>query len=191
MVFTLGAGMSIPCSPEPLRFAEFGRAIVQRNLTESGKTVHYCAFILNEFQANSTALRSMVYTNWDGDSAKSPPKERPGRETADRAAPPELQILAWSQNRPLFPATLVTHFTEGTPEFKKMQEFKAKFDRMFPATVTTVTQTSTPGPARAGGSCDFTVDDGKLPLDITRVIDLPSIPAADFQTPRLDSLLGS
>ena len=81
--------------------------------------VHYCGFVLNEFQANSTALRSMIYNNWDSDPAKSPPKERPGREPEHQLTAPELQVLAWSQNRPLFPAALLSRFAEGTPEFKK------------------------------------------------------------------------
>ena len=61
-----------------------------------------------------------------------------------------------------------------------MEELKVQFESNFPAT----TDARTPGPARAGGSCDFTVDGGKVPLDLARVIDLPAIPAADFTTPR-------
>ena len=149
--------------------------------------VHYCGFLLQEFQTNMTAIRTLVYNDWDKDSRKSPPQERPGRGGGGESAPaPNLQILAWAENRPLFPAALLTRFAEGTPEFDKIHGLKKAFEVRFPAPAPSTQNT---GPARVGGMCDFSIDNGRLPLDFSRCIDLPCIPAADFTKPRLDSLI--
>ena len=157
---------------------------MERNLKESGKKVYYCGFLLQEFQTNMTAIRTLIYNDWDKDSRKSPPQERPGREgPGESVPPPNLQILAWAQNRPLFPAALLTRFAEGTPEFDKINGLKKSFEVRFPAPAPA---TQNAGPARVGGMCDFSIDDGRPPLDLSRSIDLPCIPAADFTKPRLD-----
>lgn len=169
-----------------VRFCEFGRAITERNLQQSGKTIHYCGLVQNDFQANATAIRTMVYNDWDMDSAKSPPKNRPSSRS-EEAKVPQLEIFAWSDNRPVFPANLLTRFAEGTSEFIKMKEFKSKFDAKYPTPCGSRAQQA--GPARVGGDCDFTIDDGKLPLDFTRCIELPCLPVADFTQPRLGNLM--
>lgn len=106
-----------------------------------------------------TAIRTLIYNDWDKDSRKSPPQERPGREgPGESVPPPNLQILAWAQNRPLFPAALLTRFAEGTPEFDKINGLKKSFEVRFPAPAPA---TQNAGPARVGGMCDFSI--GVLP----------------------------
>ncbi|CAK9066087.1 unnamed protein product [Durusdinium trenchii] len=169
----------------PNRFAECGRALIDRNLKESGKTIHYCGFLLNDFQTNLGAFKTMIYNACDQDPLKSPPKERPQRLAAERAAAaPDLQILAWSNGRPIFPAALLTRFTEASPEFQKIQDWKKRFDLEHPAPLNSGNASQPNAPARAGGHCDFQVDSGRMPLDILRCIELPAIAASDFTSPR-------
>ena len=144
--------------------------------------VHYFGLILNEFDANSADLKSEVYEHWDNDTSLSPPKTRPAREHAQQAPPPALDILAWSNSLPCFPAALLNRFAEGTSEALKIAELKAQFDAKFP-------QSNQPRPAnggggRAGGVCDYTIDNNLEPLDYARMIDLPAHGADTFSVTR-------
>ena len=164
------------------RFCEFGRASLQRSLSGSGRTVRYFGCVMEEFQTNLSALRSMTYQDWDDNPAKSPPKARV-RDTGSAAAePPALEILAWSENAPRFPAVLLTRFPQGTAESQKLQEYHEKFKETFP-------ESSQPAPAdpqggRVGGLCDYSIDGGKRPLDPEREIDLPFVTASELPQSR-------
>ena len=169
--------------PSSARFAEFGRAMARRNLTGNSQVVHYFGMILSEFDTNSADLKSLVYEHWDSNTSLSPPKTRPAREQAKQAPPPALDILAWSNALPCFPASLLSRFPEGSSEALKIAEFKAQFDAKFP-------QSNQPRPAsggggRAGGVCDYTIDNNLEPLDHTRMIDLPPHVADTFSVTRL------
>lgn len=175
--------LSLAVSFTKCRFSEFGRAAVNMNLRGDGPTVHYFGLIQQEYKTNLTAVKSMVYKKWDEDTNLSPPKTRPLRESsAAAAAVPSLDILAWANDRPVFPAVLLTKFPEGTAEHARMLELKKDFDEKYP-------EASQPPPAvgsgRAGGVCDYSVDGGRHPLDCTRVIDLPLVGADSSGETRL------
>ncbi|CAK9079470.1 unnamed protein product, partial [Durusdinium trenchii] len=134
----------------PNRFAEFGRATVERNLLESAFPVHYFGFLFQEFDATTSAVRSRVYEHWDN-SSTSPPKERPREERAAEVACPPLGALAWAGKQPVFPQVLVDRFLEGSAEHAQIMAKKKEFDAMFPAAAQ---PPPTSVPARAGGLCD-------------------------------------
>ena len=131
---------------------------------------------------NQSDLRTSAYNAWDADSSLSPPKTRPGREESAEVAGPELQLLAWSDGLPLFPAALLTRFPSETPEMAKIEELKQAFDLKFPASTQPRPQRGSQ--ARAGGVCDFSLDNGLSPLDFQRTIDLPAVAPEDLQFPR-------
>ncbi|CAK9096397.1 FO synthase subunit 1, partial [Durusdinium trenchii] len=172
--------MLVDCLPN--RFCEMGRAMAARNLKENARAVHYFGYVLNEFDKNLADIRSKVYDSWDT-SPTSPPKTRVAREEA--RSPPSLNLLAWSNGAPLFPAALLSRFQEGTSEHLKMEELKESFVRKFPPAAAPSPSTSgRGGRARAGGLCDFSIDGDQQPLDPSRLIDLPQIPADSFTVAR-------
>lgn len=154
---------------------------MEQNLLESAFPVHYFGFLFQEFDATTSAVRSRVYEHWDN-SSTSPPKERPREERAAEVACPPLGALAWAGKQPVFPQVLVDRFLEGSAEHAQIMAKKKEFDAMFPAAAQ---PPPTSVPARAGGLCDFSVDSGRAPLDVSRCIDLPSVSVADFETVRV------
>ena len=167
-----------PCVRALRRFCEFGRAMVARNLSESLRPVRYFGYILNEFETNMGDIRSKVYEAWDK-SSTAPPRTRASREAAEQTQAPSLDLLAWANGAPLFPAALVTRFQEGTPEHAKMQELKDDFNKKFPQSLHPPSSAAS-GSGRAGGHCDFSINLGEEPLDFQRIIDLPQTPVANF-----------
>ena len=166
------------CVPALRRFCEFGRAMAARNLSESARPVHYFGFILNEFETNMGDIRSKVYEAWDK-SSTAPPRTRAGMEPAEQSQAPSLDLLAWANGVPLFPAALVSRFQEGTSEHAKMQELKDDFYKKFPQSLHPPSSSAS-GSGRAGGICDFSINSGAEPLDFRRVIDLPQVPVANL-----------
>eukprot|EP00435_Cladocopium_sp_Y103_P062114 s625_g23.t1 len=166
------------------RFSEMARAITNRVLAGTTPLVRYFGFTNQEFDVNSADLRTQVYNHWD-ESSLSPPKSRPGTETALSSDGPSLEVLAWSDGSPRFPQALVNRFAEGTSERDEMLKAKKLLEQKFPAA-------SQPAPAqgqaaRVGGVCDYSLDGNREPLDVSRVIDLPMVRAADFQVVRQGS----
>ncbi|CAK9091359.1 FO synthase subunit 1 [Durusdinium trenchii] len=153
----------------PNRFSEFGRAAVNMNLRGDGPTVHYFGLIQQEYKTNLTAVKSMVYKKWDEDTNLSPPKTRPLRESsAAAAAVPSLDILAWANDRPVFPAVLLTKFPEGTAEHARMLELKKDFDEKYP-------EASQPPPAVGSGRAgDAKSETHGIPWRLTSDFDLVS-----------------
>ena len=159
------------------------RAVTNRTLAGATPLVRYFGFTNAEFAVNSADLRTQVYNHWDG-SSLSPPRSRPGTENALSASGPSLDILAWSDGCPRFPQALLNRFAEGSSERNELLKVKKVLEQKFPA----ATQ---PAPAqgrtaRVGGVCDYTLDGNREPLDVSRIIDLPVVPAADFQVARQD-----
>ena len=177
-------------SSSNIRFAEFGRATVMRNLKGASRGIEYFGYIFEELNANRTAIRNMVYQEWDTNSTLSPPRTRPSGDATtgnEQEADPQLEILAFVQGEPVFPEVLLTRFPEATEEFAKIQELKKTFDEKFPHS--TQRPPSDPRGARVGGVCDFSIDGGKQPLDISRVIDLLAVPAAEMTVTRHGSVV--
>ena len=167
----------------PLRFCEFGRAAVARNLSQQARTVHYFAYVLNDFDTNSGDIRSKVYEHWDGNPDLSPPKNRGAREdNAQDQRGPSLALLAWANGAPIFPDALLSRFQEGTSEHSKMKELHEEFKTRFPVASQPQPASNTGG--RAGGFCDFSADSGRAPLDPARQIDLPQIAVSNFSVVR-------
>ena len=164
-----------------VRFCEFGRAMAMRNLGDSRRPVHYFGFVLAEFETNMTAIKTAVYNEWDTNSARSPPKTRPREESDAATSAPDLQIFSWQSQKPVFPSALMSRFQEGTAEFAKMVEFKKTFNDLFPESAQPTVHT---GVGRVGGACDFTLDSNRCPLDIHRVIDLPTFAVSEFSERR-------
>lgn len=127
------------------------------------------------------SIRETIYRSWDA-SAGAPPPARPPDEGED-SAPPSLQILAWRDSAPRWPDILSTRFPEGTEEFSVLNKLKNDFRNEFPQSVSV----QQPGVAivhtgRAGGHCDFAVDGGVQPLDVTRLISLQHVSDEDFKS---------
>ena len=145
-----------------------------------GRPVHYFGLLTTEHEATSAHIRSMVYTAWDNDENLSPSKTRlrPEEQASDH---PPLDLLAWSNDGPFFPQGLLDRFPQGTDEHLKLQQLKTEFQQRFGGQQEArPRQGAGGGASRAGGFCDFTVDNGMQPLETTREIELPHVAAADF-----------
>lgn len=108
----------------------------------------------------------------------SPPQSRPLEENEAQSAP-SLQIIAWQNGAPHWPDFLDTKFPEGSSEAEALSRKKQEFLQKFPAQPAPRTGT-TVRPGRAGGHCDFSIDGGAKPLDITREIQPEQVGEADF-----------
>ena len=111
----------------------------------------------------------------------APAQTRPRGENT--VAAPSLQILAFQDGRPVFPDPLLRRFPAGTPEQAKIDAEFDKFKAKFPQQARPSPQ-SQAVPARSGGLCDFSLDEGKMPVDPHRPVDLPAVKDADFQVRR-------
>ena len=165
-----------------VRFSEFARAVVSRSLANTSPVVRYFGFTFTDFALNTADLRTQVYNAWDTKPAVSPPKSRPGSGDAAQQAGPALEILAWSNGAPRCPAALLARFADGTEEKDIIMKAKKDLELQFPAS-------KQPAPAegrtaRVGGVCDYTLNENKQPLDLTRMIELPPVRVDDFQIPR-------
>ena len=166
---------------------EFGRALVEKLLADDSTSYRYFGFL------NETSKHAMneVYESWDN-AASSPPKTRP-RDDSHSAAPPDLQILGFHNGQPFWPEMLNTRFDEATEEHQQLKSLHEKFIQMFPSLqqspgTSTTTEARTPG--RAGGQCDYSIDAGAQPVDITRQIELSLVKNEDFTDQRLGNILG-
>ena len=119
-------------------------------------------------------LEAMVFKHWDGLSS-SPPKQRPRSQAAPDWNVEGLLLLSCTRSGPVWPEHLDSKFAANSPEAKEIQELKQSFLSEFPAI-------SEPGQAAAGagaraptvraaGQPDFSVDGGREPLDVSRVVD--------------------
>lgn len=156
--------------------------MTERSLERQKTDVRYFGFVPSDsFKDTLAAVRDMIYKSWDV-SKESPPKQRPGSDAAEQAAP-DLQILAWN-GRPVFPECVASRFEEGTLEFDEVAKLKKEFLEMFPH-ATTQPAAPNPVPARVGGVCDFTLDNGAEPLDVNREIEVERIADDQFSEQRL------
>eukprot|EP00435_Cladocopium_sp_Y103_P049721 s1511_g15.t1 len=136
----------------------------------------------DQFKKNQKALREIVYQGWDN-MAGAPPQSRPLEENEVQSAP-SLQIIAWQNGAPHWPDFLNTKYPEGSDEAQMLSQRKAVFLEKFPAQPAPRTGT-TVRPGRAGGLCDFSIDNGAKPLDVTREIQPEHVGEADFNENRL------
>ena len=114
----------------------------------------------------------------------SPAKSRPPDEAEPVETVPDLQLLAWQDSAPRWPVTLDTKFNEGTDEYSELMKKKEAFTMKFPAAAQQTTTRSSRVAGRAGGLCDYAVDNGRQPIDISREISLPHVADSDFTESR-------
>ena len=129
------------------------------------------------------ALEEMVYTNWDN-SDSAPPKARPTEPMAD----PTLSLLTRDGSAARFPDSVLSKFAAGTAAHHEVQTMNAQLIQEFPesggnrAGLGQGQQNRTR--PRATGRPDFSIEGGKMPLDVTRLLDLPHVPADGFSVTR-------
>ena len=162
---------------------------MKERLADSTSPLRYIGFAKVENGASKAqevvkALRSQVWEHWDS-STVAPPKVRPtqGGESEGRS-PPELQVLAWQNARPVWPEFLSTKFAAGSEEQSAIEKKHEEFSQKFPDSGSKPQTTSEASP-RVGGLCDFTLDDWKKPLNWRQQISLPAVKEDDFTVARL------
>ena len=168
------------------RFCEFGRAVAEMRLADPASPLRYLGFVKTKdsgepsaFKDLVSSVRSKVWEHWDS-STVAPPKTRPREDAA--VAAPSLQLLAFQDGRPVFPEVLRGRFPVGTAEHAEVETMFEKFKDKFPQQPRpSPTQGSAP---RSGGLCDFSVNQGQMPVDPNRQVDLVLVKDADFQVRR-------
>ncbi len=166
------------------RQAEFGRACLKTFLDGSAHPVHYIGLVKEKHFADlRTAFESEIYNHWDDDTNLSPPKQRP--PTTTRQLDQQslgLELIALHGGHPVFPAdVIIAKFRSGSPEQEAVKELQATFEAIFPPRRESRSR-STPtvgATGRATGQCDFSIENGEEPLDVTRVLDVACVPIAE------------
>ena len=124
------------------------------------------------------------FWNQDADRNLSPPPERPPSTTP--AATVEslgLKLIAVKRGKPVFPSSVLSaKFEGGSDEHEEVLKLKAAFEAEFGAEDTA--QVSAATEPRTNAACDFTVDEGLQPLDITRTVELRCLPVAQMTEER-------
>ena len=158
-----------------LRYCEFGRACVTRALDGITRPkIKYFGLLDNSQKDVVTMIESQVFKYWD-DLATSPAKTRP--------APPipqvnisGLSLLSCSAAGKLtWPQSIMEKFPPESNQYKSMLKLKQDFEAEFGDRVVAEGVQSRSGqsrPARVSGQPDFTVDGGKEPVDVQRVLEL-------------------
>ena len=159
-----------------VRHAEFGRACANRMLDSTKIPVHYCGIIGDNLKKLQEGIQSQVYNSWDvADS--SPPRDRPRPERANPLDQLQLEVLAVNRGVPCWPDIILSKFHESTEEYKTLLQMKTEFEREFQVSQrnANTTRTSSTQRNRCNGVCDYSVDGGRDPLDVQRVIDLEHV----------------
>lgn len=137
----------------------------------------YVGFLREHQKDVIASIESTVFTHWDS-LPSSPPKTRARAESRINVS--GLQLLSCdSAGRPGFPDHVMGKFAPGSAQHKKLCEIKEAFQREFPASAgRDGGAVTTPGTVpRASGECDFSIDDGKEPLSVERVVELSYLPS--------------
>ena len=152
------------------RHGEFARACMEKNLTGDGFTINYCGVVSRNFTDLQAVLQSKCYDSWDV-SPEAPPKHRP-QNAAATPERPSLQVLAFNPRRniPVWPDALAARLGDG-PEMVALNQLRSDFEREFGSSTPDSGGASSAGIGRVSGQCDFTIHDGKQPLDFNRCID--------------------
>ncbi|CAK9045751.1 unnamed protein product [Durusdinium trenchii] len=156
----------------PNRYAEFASACVDHSLKGEEPQLAYVGFLREHQKDVIASIESTVFTHWDS-LPSSPPKTRARAESRINVS--GLQLLSCdSAGRPGFPDHVMGKFAPGSAQHKKLCEIKEAFQREFPASAgRDGGAVTTPGTVpRASGECDFSIDDGKEPLSVERVVEL-------------------
>lgn len=118
-------------------------------------------------------LETQVYQHWDA-LETSPAKHRP--RPVDDLSVSGLKLVSCSASGPGWPEHIMQKFSEGSSERTRLQEMKAAFEVEFPPVGSgSAGAPSLPRPGgvvRVSGRPDFSLDNGKQPLDPERPVDL-------------------
>ena len=176
-----------------MRHAEFGRACVKQTLDSAKIPIHYCGIIGENLKKLQEGVQSLVYNSWDASDA-SPPRERARPERVNPVDQLQLEVLAVNRGVPCWPDVILSKFHESTEEHKTLLKMKTAFEREFQvsqrnANANTNRVTSSTQGNRCSGVCDYTVDGGKEPLDVQRVIDLPHVGLESFESDNRPGLI--
>ena len=143
--------------------------------------IYYCG-VLREGQKDCQAsLEAKVYANWDASEA-SPPTRRPVEPVAE----PSLDFLGWVNNAPSFPESVLQKFGEGTSAHSEVLLMQKELVRDFPDAGTQAARAPgsrqrTTVPTRAAGRPDFSIEGGRTPLDLERVLDKAKLSKQEFE----------
>ena len=92
-----------------------------------------------------------------------------------------LKIIPINRGKPVFPLTiLMNRFSDGSDEQDQIKEMKKTFETEFGEADAGATGGGVPQNVRASATCDYSVDEGLRPLDISRCVDLACKPIAEF-----------
>lgn len=171
-----------------VRQAEFGRACLKTFLENSSTPFHYLGLVREKNHADlRAAFESEIYKHWDEDATLSPPKTRPP-STASQPSQQQLglELLAMENGAPVFPSqVLLSKFKEGSPEQEEVKKMEKTFHEKYaPPTQSRRNSTSGQQGHRASGQCDFSIDNGQRPIDVSREVDLPTVPVSEVPAER-------
>ncbi|CAK9114864.1 Uncharacterized protein SCF082_LOCUS53189 [Durusdinium trenchii] len=168
---------------------EFARAAATSIFDNTLPQAHYLGFVKKEnYSKTQEALSELVYAHWD-QSDESGPKARPRSENNNE--PIGLKILAMVNGTVVWPDSLGTRFPAGSMEHKELEKKRLDFVAKYPQPAGDTVQPARPTQtARSTARPDFSIDNGALPLDPTRVVDLAGVSASDFTAERLASCIG-
>ncbi|CAK9004718.1 FO synthase subunit 1, partial [Durusdinium trenchii] len=172
----------------PNRYAEFGRACVRRTLAgEHQPPVIYYGLMRKEHKDVSTQIETEVFQHWDSLST-SPAKTRP-RPSAEVETVSGLKLLTHDSDGNFgFPEHIMRKFEKDTEEYKKLAKLKADFEKEAPSRAA-APRTRDGGAPRVRGQPDFSINDGKRPIDIEDVVDL-EVKAPPDASQRLATIIG-
>ena len=180
---------SFPVSAGPVRYGEFGQAVLSRLLDGSNRRppLHYLGFLREEQRDVAASLEEKVYKHWDT-SDMAPARRR----TVEALAEPTLEFLSWVDGAPAFPEMTLQKFAEGTSAHAEVQGMKKELLQAFPDSCRRTTGASgeqgggagPPRTVRASGRPDFSIDGGIQPLNLDRVIQKEHIAASAFTVER-------
>lgn len=162
-----------PCIALPCRCCEFAKACVEHNLAGKAPEIFYFGCLNKDQKDVVTSITKRLYQFWDA-SKSAPPKTR------QRQAQPQeqvaLSVLAWDRGVPKWPSSLSDKFAVGTPQYLVLQDLKQQFEQLYPQSTTQPTAPENSAvPPRASGQCDFSIDEGRQPMDVHRVVDLAPV----------------
>ena len=129
-------------------------------------------------------LHAKISDYWD-QSTHAPSKTR-GRGEKTRPSP-AFALLGWSEDRAVWLRAILENFPEQSSQRDELLKLKAEFDALVPALPSSTGATGSQGgasaraAARTSGSPDFSLDDGKKPFDVTRLLDLSPVPLQELQ----------
>lgn len=155
----------------PRRYMEFGQACAQRRINGERPCVVYFGASREQSHVH---MRPMLEANffkyWD-DLSTSPSKTRPRVETSSGQITGLSLLSCDAAGQPRFPDHILERIPSNDPHHKALVKMKEEFLKEFPQQRKASGVATTASP-RVSGDCDFSIDDGKEPLSVERVVDL-------------------